>query len=280
MAFPQPPFQSTINDLYGRLTMVWAQWFARAQIILNAITTSGKNGEELTKNLYTGQPYFNTEQNQLFMWNGSQWMAVGVLAGPTSNLPTLPYVGQVYFDTTIGQQLSWNGSNWVSAFDTAFYGSFYDTNATQVVTSTTTEEAIKINTTAETRGITIGNDGSGNPTKIQFANAGTYNIQYSIQFTNSDSSIHNVNVWLRKNDSGATGNVAYSNSQYAIVAKHGSVNGQMIAAVNYVLTVAAGDYLQLMWQAESTQVYIETIPAGTTPATPASPGVILTVCEV
>lgn len=280
MAFPQPPFQSMLNDMRGRLTMVWAQWLARAQIILNAITASGSNGQELTKNLYTGQPYFNTEQNQLFMWNGSQWMSVGVLSGPTENKPTSPYVGEIYFDTTLGQQVSWNGSAWVSAFDTAFYGSFYDTNATQTLASTTVEEAIKINSTAESRGISIENDGSGNPTKIQFTYAGTYNIQYSVQFTNSNTSIQNVNIWLRKNDSGATGNVDYSNSQYAIINSHGGTHGQMIAAVNYVVSVVAGDYLQLMWQATSTGVYIETIPAGTTPAIPVSPGVILTVCEV
>lgn len=161
-----------------------------------------------------------------------------------------------------------------------YYGSFFDTNATQTAANTTTEYPIKINTTAENNGVRIVNDPSGNPTLITFDYAGTYNIQYSIQFTNTDSSIHNVNVWLRKNDTGATGNVADSNSQYAIVASHGSIHGQMIAAVNYVMTLAAGDYLQLMWQTESTQVYLETIPAGTTPATPVSPAIILTAQQV
>lgn len=161
-----------------------------------------------------------------------------------------------------------------------YYGSFFDTNATQTAANTTTEYPIKINTTAESNGVRIVNDPSGNPTLITFDHAGTYNIQYSIQFTNTDSSIHNVNVWLRKNDTGATGNVADSNSRYAIVASHGSVHGQMIAAINYVMTLAAGDYLQLMWQTESTQVYLETIPAGTTPATPVSPSIILTAQQV
>jgi len=162
----------------------------------------------------------------------------------------------------------------------ASYGSFYDTNASQTAANTTTAYPIKINTTAEAIDVSIANDLSGDPTLITFAVAGVYNIQYSLQFTNTDTQIRNVNVWLRKNDTGSTGDVAYSNSLYAITSKHGSINGQMIAAINYVLSLNAGDYLQLMWQPESTNVYIETISAGTTPTTPVTPGVILTACQV
>lgn len=160
-----------------------------------------------------------------------------------------------------------------------YYGSFYDTNATQVAANTTTAYPIKINSTFEANGVSIANDGSGNPTRITFANAGVYNFQYSIQFTNTDTSVHNVNVWLRKNDSGVTGDFADSNSQYAVVASHGGIHGQLIAAVNFVFTAAANDFFEIMWQPESTQVYIETIPAGTTPTTPVAPGVIVTACQ-
>jgi hypothetical protein len=157
-----------------------------------------------------------------------------------------------------------------------YYGSFYDNNATQVAANTTTAYPIKINSTFEANGVSIQNNGSGNPTRVTFANAGVYNFQYSIQFTSTDSSIHNVNVWLRKNN---TSNVADSNSQYAVVGSHGGINGQLIAAVNFVFTAAANDFFEIMWQTESTQVYIETIPAGTTPTTPVSPGVIVTACQ-
>lgn len=161
-----------------------------------------------------------------------------------------------------------------------YYGSFYDTNTTQTAANTTTDYPIKINNTAESNGVSIQNNLSGDPTRLTFAHAGTYNIQYSIQFTSTDSSIHNVNVWLRKNDTGSTGDVPDSNSQYAVINQHGGINGQLIAAINYVITVAANDYLELIWQTESTNIYIETIPAGTTPVTPVSPGVILTATQV
>jgi len=161
----------------------------------------------------------------------------------------------------------------------ASYGSFYDTT-TQTAASTTTVYPININTTAEAIDLSIQNDTSSNPTLITFAVAGVYNVQYSIQFTNADTSIHNVNVWLRKNGTTSADDIAYSNSLYAITSKHGGINGQTIAAINYVLSLNAGDYLQLVWQTESTQVYLETIPAGTTPVTPISPAVILTACQV
>jgi hypothetical protein len=160
-----------------------------------------------------------------------------------------------------------------------YYGSFYDTNATQVAANTTTAYPIKINSTFEANGVSIANDGSGNPTRVTFAKAGVYNFQYSIQFTNTDSSVHNVNVWLRKNDSGVTGDVPDSNSQYAVVGSHGGIAGQLIAAVNFVFTAAANDFFEIMWQPESTQVYIETIPASTTPTTPVAPGIIVTACQ-
>lgn len=161
-----------------------------------------------------------------------------------------------------------------------YYGSFYDTEATQTAASTTVAYPVRINSTDINNGVYISNDPDGNPTLINFQHDGVYNVQYSLQLTNADSQIQNLNIWLRKNDTGTSGDLAYTNSQYAVVSKHGDINGQAIASINYVLDLKAGDYLQLMWQAESTSVYIESIPAGTTPTTPVAPGVILTAQQV
>ena len=176
-----------------------------------------------------------------------------------------------YLTSTGSGTPTWSTISTPSIGQSSYYGSFYDTTATQVAANTTTAYAIKIGQTAENNGVTIV---SGD--RITFAHSGVYNVQYSIQFTNTDSSIHNVNVWLRKNGS----DVADTNSQYAIISSHGGIAGQMIAAINYVLTVTAGDYLQLMWQTENVQVFIETIAAGTSPTTPVSPGIIVTACNL
>ena len=47
--------------------------------------------------------------------------------------------------------------------------------------------------------------------------------------------------------------------------------------VPYTVDVSAGDYYQLVWHATDPLVFIESIPAGTSPTRPECPGVIVTV---
>jgi hypothetical protein len=153
----------------------------------------------------------------------------------------------------------------------AYWGGFYDTT-NQTIASTTTAYVINLNNTdPNSNGVSIV---SGN--QITFAHDGVYTFTYSLQMTNTDNSIHNANVWLRKNGT----DLVDSNSQFAVVGSHGGINGQLIAVCNYTYKLVAGDYFQLVWQAESTSVSLETIAAGTTPTTPQSPSVILTAQQV
>jgi hypothetical protein len=85
---------------------------------------------------------------------------------------------------------------------------------------------------------------------------GIYSITFSIQFSNSDSQIHDINVWLRKNDSGSSGDVPNSDSRFSIIAKRGSIHGNVIGTVNFVMELAANDYIELMWAASDVYAYI------------------------
>ena len=162
----------------------------------------------------------------------------------------------------------------------ADYGSFYDTS-TQSITSTTTAYLVGINTTDLPDGISI-QSGS----KITVSKTGIYNLQFSIQFVNTDGSDQNANLWLRKgwvtpSDAGGSEfDLPFTNSQVTVPGKHGLVNGQIIAAWNYLLSLNAGEYVQLWWQAEHIGVALETIPAGATPVTPVSPSVIVTMMQI
>lgn len=156
-----------------------------------------------------------------------------------------------------------------------YWGSFWDTT-NQTAANTTTAYAININNTdANSNGVSIV---SGN--RITFANAGVYNIQFSAQFVNADTQIHNAQVWLRLNDTGSSGDVPDSAGEIAITNSHGGNNGLNIVSWNYVLKLNAGDYLQLMWRVDSTQVSLQTLPAGTSPVYPESPSVIVTATQV
>lgn len=161
---------------------------------------------------------------------------------------------------------------------TTYYGSYIDTS-TQLPIAANTAYPISINTLVAQSGISITNDTLGNPTKVVFANVGIYNITISVQFTNSDNNIiHDAALWLRKNAENSTGNIADSNSRISIHGKHNAVNGEAILTVNYVISLAANDYLQFVYSVSDTTVFLETI-AGTA-TVPRTPSVILTAFKI
>lgn len=152
-----------------------------------------------------------------------------------------------------------------------YWGTFWDTTD-QSAANTTTAYAVTLNSAdANSDGVSVASN-----SQITFANAGVYNIQFSIQFENTDSQDHDVDVWFRKNGT----DIADSNSRVTVPSKHGSVNGHVLVALNLVLQLAANDYVQIMWATDDTAVRIETIPAASTPTRPRTPSVIVTATTV
>lgn len=112
--------------------------------------------------------------------------------------------------------------------------------------------------------------------KIVVDQPGLYNVQFSAQFTNTDTQAHDVDIWFKKNDV----TVANSNSQFTIPSSHGGVNGHLIAALNFYIDMNAGDYFEIVWHTNDSHVFIEAIPAQTSPIRPATPSIIVTVTFV
>ena len=156
-----------------------------------------------------------------------------------------------------------------------YWGSFWDSTS-QVATAINTAYAIKLRQTdSASRGIRIISN-----ERITVDHAGVYSLTFSIQFSNTDTSIHDINVWLRKNDSGSSGDVPASDSRFSVIASHGGIAGNIIGTVNFVLPLVANDYLELMWMTSNVQAYIHAEPAETSPAHPSIPGIICTVVQV
>ena len=109
--------------------------------------------------------------------------------------------------------------------------------------------------------------------KVRCEIAGTYNIQFSVQFVNTDNNIHDTNIWMRKNGV----DVPDTNSQFSVPNRHGSIDGHLIGALNLFIDLAADEYIELMWATTDTSTTIEYIAAKTGPVRPATPSVILTV---
>jgi hypothetical protein len=124
-------------------------------------------------------------------------------------------------------------------------------------------------------GVTVVSNGSA-LTRITFAYAGLYNFQWSGQFVNTSSSDQDIAVWLRKSDTDITGSAGH----VTVPSKHAAVNGALIVSWNYFISVTAGQYIELMWCADSTGVSLKYYPAGTAPTTPTTASVIVTVQQV
>jgi hypothetical protein len=144
-----------------------------------------------------------------------------------------------------------------------YHGSFFDeldqngTNGSvQAMRMRTTDFSYGVSTTGT------------NKTEIRMANTGKYNIAFSAQLHQTNSSSV-VNIWLAKNGTA----IPWSNTRCSITAN----NPYYVAAWNFFVNANANDYYEIMWTADSANAVIEALPAN---AHPATPSVIVTVNQV
>ena len=152
------------------------------------------------------------------------------------------------------------------------YGSFIDTSTVAAVPNVPTTVLLNgVNTNSSEVYI-------GTPTsRVYITNAGVYNYQFSVQVTNSAAQIHPLEVWIGQNGV----DVPDSNSAAQLPVKRGSVNSETILAINYLLHVEAGDYIELIWLSDDAAVSLSTVPASVVaPIHPRAPAVIITVTFV
>ena len=209
--------------------------------------------------------------------------ALPIANGGTNSTAT-PTAGGVSYGTgtalaysatgSTGQFLTSSGAGaptWTSstAFAGAigYYGAYHDVNTVTAV-STTATYVMSFGVVELQNGVSIV---SG--TQITAANAGIYNLQFSSQFSNPNSSIAGVSIWFRLNGV----DVSNSSGTNGIPAKHGAINGLQIVSWNSLFNLNAGDYLQIVWQSDVTGVQLITIPPTTGPAVPESPSSIVTL---
>jgi hypothetical protein len=150
------------------------------------------------------------------------------------------------------------------------YGAFQSL-VDQSIASANTAYAMTLDTVDYSNGVTISNN-----SRINVKNAGVYNLQWSGQFQNTDTSLHDVSVWLRKNGSdvaGSTGFISVPNS-------HGGVDGHAIVGWNYFIELAANDYVELYWSATSTNISLQFYPTQTSPTRPSTASLIATMSHI
>ena len=171
--------------------------------------------------------------------------------------------------TTTG--LKW-GTN-TAATQLGYYGAWQD-NITQTAAADNTAYAMIYRTVDLSNGVTVVTDGT-NLTRITFANTGIYNIQFSAQLQNLSTTTEDVTIWLRKDgvDLPATGSIVGLAQR-----KSAGDPYHTIASWNFVLSVVAGEYYQLMWSTTNHTDVIIPAYSAVSPA-PSVPSIILTVTQ-
>jgi hypothetical protein len=113
--------------------------------------------------------------------------------------------------------------------------------------------------------------------KITVANAGIYNLQFSVQLQNLDNAPQDVFIWLKQNGAditGSTGLVGLPARKSAGVPFHD------IKGWNYFLSMNANDYVQIYWSTTNVDVTIQTYAASGTPTKPSTASVVATLSFV
>lgn len=146
-----------------------------------------------------------------------------------------------------------------------YYGSFFSTQDQSDGVDTPT--ALTLNNTAEAAGVSISNN-----SRIVFANAGTYNIQFSAQVHHigGGGSGETLNIWFRKNGS----DIANSDTKVTVT----SSTKYVVPAWNFIVTVAANDYIELYFKTDNANIVFEYEAASAN--SPAIPSLILTAQQI
>jgi hypothetical protein len=151
------------------------------------------------------------------------------------------------------------------------YGSFFDT--TTQTGSTTAPTTVTFNSTDVSSGVYLG----ATTSRMYVTEAGVYSIQFSVQLENTDATEADVNIWLRINGVDVLG----SNGLVWVAAKHAGFNGHAISGWNFFLTLAATDYVELVWVPQATTTTIKEYAAQVgPPAIPATYSAVLTAFKV
>jgi len=201
----------------------------------------------------------------------------GVMNGKTNNVGTFSLAAGGASTTTIyDERIGYDSVILLSptsiASSTRYfpYGAFQDNND-QSITSTTTAYPMTFATTDYAEGVTVTSS-----SRLTVEYSGLYNLQFSSQFSNTDSQLQDVDIWFRKNGV----NIPASNSKFSINERHGSTDGGLIAALNFFVPLEKNEYIEIVWRASNISVSMQAIPASTSPTIPATPSVIATMQHV
>jgi hypothetical protein len=113
--------------------------------------------------------------------------------------------------------------------------------------------------------------------KITAANAGIYNLQFSVQIENLDVAPQDAYIWLKQNGTDIVGSTGVLGMP---ARKNPADPFHDIKGWNYFLSMNANDYVQIYWSTTNANVTIPTYAASGTPTKPSTASVVATLSFV
>jgi hypothetical protein len=145
-------------------------------------------------------------------------------------------------------------------------GYFYST-ATQTNPVASAINIVSFNNVGISSGISI-----VTATQITVSKTGNYNLQFTVQLDKTDSGTDDVDIWVLKNGL----NYPDTNTMLTLVGN----NTVLLAGWSYILTLDAGDYVQLAWQSIDTSLRLFYRDAQVAPSRPVTPSARVTIVEL
>jgi hypothetical protein len=149
-------------------------------------------------------------------------------------------------------------------FGSPNYGEFLST-VTQTASAVNTGQPVTFNTLGIANNFSLV---AGS--RITAAAIGTYNFQFSAQLLDTTGGGNDIEIWLTKN--GAP--VANTNTRFSVK----NANEAEFAALNYLVQLNPGQYVELYWASGDTDVKL--VALASTMGGPAIPSVIATIVPV
>jgi hypothetical protein len=224
-------FQNSVNALSGSSVYIASNASTNANYTLVFKNdTFGLDGFHPLAADGTNGPYYNPSTNVLGGANGNL-----IISGSVGNFNTITgslsgsVNGTASFATSASQAITSSYAD--NGVNSLTVGAFYDTTTQTLATNVSA--SMTFNSTTVSDGISVASN-----SRLTVTKAGTYNIQFSSQFTPAGPG-SSVYVWLRKNGT----NVTYSNTEIHMQ----NANNAVVAAWNFVETLTPGQYVELIW---------------------------------
>jgi len=144
------------------------------------------------------------------------------------------------------------------------YGSF-DATVDQTIATINTATPVALQATLSSNGVTLSDS-----SRLNVVNAGFYQIDANIQIASGSSSAKTVYFWMRKN-----GTDVPATTRATTVDINSGFN---TLALNYTISLELGDYIEIYWAADSTNVSLHALAASA--FAPAAPSVLVKVSQL